>query len=745
MSVRKKRKYHISDSANPHKEKIILLIFLILIIVALIFLFEGNYIIPHVISNTALAKTQLSPGELLKGTLSIELQKGDLLPTNTEIYLSITNEEEPCQTEYLCSNGRSIPWRDLDNECSPIDPDPESTCCRDFPSTCTQLILNSGFETELQPDWWLITPGQTTAERIDDDYVEGDYSLKLDSSEAVSLTQTKAYQTLKGARSVKISKFYNSDDTSETSDSAPGDFGTSDTDGVFGNVIGEAHQTYYSLQYSFKYYETGADGPCAFEVVVEGNTPVGTARALHYYYKLNNQCSYTESATNKYILINTPDEADWITHKRDLYADWITKGFTDDDSVRKIYLISHGKTNYAQEVYFDEVNLTIVGAGERTCIEYGAKCCESQTGSGNYYGDQFECTETTECWDSCLTPTKLELREFISRSEERTKYNRTSGDYTYINENGDKRYLGDDSGEGYAACLDTSTQAKASCREWNNIYHLNMTRLAPGLEAPETNGTYKLYFAIKYKPAGFEDYIIMSEQSTIFFVGTSAGPCNESWTCTNWNSCSLGDTQIRNCTDRRECGTVVYKPEISRTCCVEDWDCDQWDSCEGQFRTRICADLNTCDTLFNKPNTTWYDPACTQPCTSSDWNCNEWRGCIDGTQTRSCTKINSCDEQSGYTPETEKSCSGLNLGSWWIWVLLILVLVAVVIVLLVKVLPTIGRKKKTIEPKAGENSELVGYIKDALASGSSNQEIKQKLSEAGWPKASIDSAFKKAL
>ena len=67
-------------------------------------------------------------------------------------------------------------------------------------------------------------------------------------------------------------------------------------------------------------------------------------------------------------------------------------------------------------------------------------------------------------------------------------------------------------------------------------------------------------------------------------------------------------------------------------------------------------------------------------------------------------------------------------------------------VLILKVLPSFKHKsvKKSFDQPKKENSELINYIRDALASGATNKEIRQKLLEAGWPNNAIDDAFKKA-
>ena len=35
--------------------------------------------------------------------------------------------------------------------------------------------------------------------------------------------------------------------------------------------------------------------------------------------------------------------------------------------------------------------------------------------------------------------------------------------------------------------------------------------------------------------------------------------------------------------------------------CTEDWDCSAWNSCSSGLQTRVCNDLNSCDSFENKP------------------------------------------------------------------------------------------------------------------------------------------------
>lgn len=49
------------------------------------------------------------------------------------------------------------------------------------------------------------------------------------------------------------------------------------------------------------------------------------------------------------------------------------------------------------------------------------------------------------------------------------------------------------------------------------------------------------------------------------FSGIGEAECTESWSCTDWSTCS-GATQTRTCTDNNNCGTENNKPSESQTC-----------------------------------------------------------------------------------------------------------------------------------------------------------------------------------
>lgn len=42
--------------------------------------------------------------------------------------------------------------------------------------------------------------------------------------------------------------------------------------------------------------------------------------------------------------------------------------------------------------------------------------------------------------------------------------------------------------------------------------------------------------------------------------------CTPSWGCTAWSACQSSGTQVRTCTDTRNCGTTIGKPALSQSC-----------------------------------------------------------------------------------------------------------------------------------------------------------------------------------
>ncbi len=80
--------------------------------------------------------------------------------------------------------------------------------------------------------------------------------------------------------------------------------------------------------------------------------------------------------------------------------------------------------------------------------------------------------------------------------------------------------------------------------------------------------------------------------------------CTENWSCTNWSDC-VNENQTRICTDINDCNTTDEKPEESQSCttgeCMENWSCTKWSNCINYTQTRTCTDLNSCGATDEKP------------------------------------------------------------------------------------------------------------------------------------------------
>lgn len=82
--------------------------------------------------------------------------------------------------------------------------------------------------------------------------------------------------------------------------------------------------------------------------------------------------------------------------------------------------------------------------------------------------------------------------------------------------------------------------------------------------------------------------------------------CIEDWECNNWTECYENNTKSRICTDLNDCNTFDNRPEEIQNCtyippCEENWSCSSWSNCINENQIRNCTDLNECGTFTNKP------------------------------------------------------------------------------------------------------------------------------------------------
>jgi len=371
-----------------------------------------------------------------------------------------------------------------------------------------------------------------------------------------------------------------------------------------------------------------------------------------------------------------------------------------------------------------------------SCTERGKECCLiNETGLGNWYGWQLTCAMGT-CFDECTKPIEMTLQEFVSLVGE--DVNVSNEQYYAVG----KGWLGG-SGLGYAYCTETD--------ECTNDLKLNLEDME--IVVPSYIGDYIFLVNMSYN-----DRIQLSTARQEFSVGEAgtAPTCPDSdYTFTpgqwsSWSACSPQGKQTKtrtlygvyegsdNCPETRN-KTETEERNCTYQSCIPDW---QWQKCEpGEKQYK--EDKKRCDPDNLIDFTTERD------CCVEDWRCTEWSPCIDGQQTRSCEDIGNngrpCETEFDKPPESQSCIVTEKPGtSIWIWIIVAAIVVIVMVILFVTKtihFPSGGRGKPKAEEET-EYSELVNYIRQAQSYGSSNQEIEQKLKDAGWPQDAIDKAFK---
>ena len=85
-------------------------------------------------------------------------------------------------------------------------------------------------------------------------------------------------------------------------------------------------------------------------------------------------------------------------------------------------------------------------------------------------------------------------------------------------------------------------------------------------------------------------------------TGTGSGlSCNPQFSCSSWSYCNNELKQTRDCTDLNAC---EQPRQESRDCsqCDESWICSQWSQCSNGLNTRDCYDEHDCGTVLLKPD-----------------------------------------------------------------------------------------------------------------------------------------------
>ncbi len=101
-------------------------------------------------------------------------------------------------------------------------------------------------------------------------------------------------------------------------------------------------------------------------------------------------------------------------------------------------------------------------------------------------------------------------------------------------------------------------------------------------------------------------------------------------------------------------------PTPAPSCTQDTWSCSDWASCSSSgFQTRSCTKTSECSSVVTlSPNTS---QSCTPPppsCQVDNWSCGAWSSCsASGNQTRNCTKTFDCSSVDTPSPSIFQSCT----------------------------------------------------------------------------------------
>ncbi|MEM2031527.1 MAG: hypothetical protein QXG83_01820 [Candidatus Pacearchaeota archaeon] len=151
-------------AAEVNKEKVILLLFLVFVILTLIIMFRSQLpeqkLLGAAVSDLQLEKTKFDAGEKLQGKITLALHPEDILPENSIFLIKILTNASKCPLKYVCPNGLTVQWYVFNattQSCELFKPDPEGECCLRAGTNCKQAILNkdfnSGFEATRVERW----------------------------------------------------------------------------------------------------------------------------------------------------------------------------------------------------------------------------------------------------------------------------------------------------------------------------------------------------------------------------------------------------------------------------------------------------------------------------------------------------------------------------------------------------------------------------------------------------------------
>jgi hypothetical protein len=91
--------------------------------------------------------------------------------------------------------------------------------------------------------------------------------------------------------------------------------------------------------------------------------------------------------------------------------------------------------------------------------------------------------------------------------------------------------------------------------------------------------------------------------------GGQSEACTPRWQCSAWSACSPRNSSHQRCIDYNACSADNYEQYLFKNCtyslpsdrCTENWQCGEWSTCKNDTHTRLCLEINACDTNDTKP------------------------------------------------------------------------------------------------------------------------------------------------
>jgi hypothetical protein len=194
--------------------------------------------------------------------------------------------------------------------------------------------------------------------------------------------------------------------------------------------------------------------------------------------------------------------------------------------------------------------------------------------------------------------------------------------------------------------------------------------------------------------------------------------CTSDWTCSAWGLCNSTLQQGRTCYDNNGCASSYHE---DRTCtdCSESWVCSSWSTCSSTNQNRrTCVEEHYCGTSLLKP-------ALSKSCSDTS------------TPPPQPARISSTLVPPSVTAPAPPQTQQPEAGFMEQFGLLVIGVPIIIVVILLGVFLYLH-----FHGKADNHDEAKGWVAEARMKGTSDEEIKQQLSDSGWKKHDIKKVMK---